>query len=63
MQIEYKKEWMDTYLCILPDNRMEESFEEKMIQYNPGGGRLEFSRQQKDGVFMLSFPSESIRSG
>ncbi|MBO5353311.1 MAG: FHA domain-containing protein [Lachnospiraceae bacterium] len=49
MQIEYKKEWMDTYLCILPDNRMEESFEEKMIQYNPGGGRLEFSRQQKDG--------------
>lgn len=49
MQVEYKKEWMDTYLWVLPENRTEESFEEKMIQYNPGGGRLEFSRQQKDG--------------
>ena len=49
MQVEYKKEWMDTYLWILPDNRTEEGFEEKMIQHNPGGGRLEFCRQQKDG--------------
>lgn len=49
MQIEYKKEWMDTYFRILPDNRVEESFEEKMIQQNPGGGRLDFSRQQECG--------------
>lgn len=49
MQVEYKKEWMDTYLWVLPDTRVEESYEEKMIQYNPGGGRLEFSRQEKDG--------------
>ena len=49
MQIEYKKEWMDTYLWVLPDNRTEESFEEKMIRHNPGGGRLEFTRQEKDG--------------
>lgn len=49
MQVEYKKEWMDTYLWVLPDSLKEESYEEKMIKYNPGGGRLEFSRQQKDG--------------
>lgn len=49
MQIEYKKEWMDTYLWVLPDHPLEESYEEKMIKYNPGGGRLEFSRQQKEG--------------
>lgn len=49
MQVEYKKEWMETYLWILPDNHTEESYEEKMIKCNPGGGRLEFSRQEKDG--------------
>ena len=49
MQVEYKKEWMDTYLWVLPDNRAEESYEEKMIKYNPGGGRLEFFRQEKEG--------------
>jgi len=49
MQAEYMKEWMETYLWILPDNRTEETFEEKMIKYNPGDGRLEFSRQQKCG--------------
>ena len=49
MQVEYKKEWMDTYLWVLPDNRTEESYEEKMILYNSGGGRLEFSRQEKEG--------------
>ena len=49
MQAEYKKEWMETYLWILPDNPPEDDFEEKMIENNPGGGRLEFSRQQKDG--------------
>ena len=49
MQAEYKKEWMETYLWVLPDNLAEESFEEKMIQNNPGGGRLELCRRQKDG--------------
>lgn len=49
MQVEYKKEWMETYLWVLPDNRKPESYEELMIKYNPGGERLEFSRQEKDG--------------
>ena len=49
MQVEDKKEWMDTYLWVLPDNRVEESYEEKMIKYNSGGGRLEFFRQEKEG--------------
>lgn len=49
MQAEYKKEWMDTYLWVLPDNRKEESCEERMIKHNPGEGRLEFFRQEKDG--------------
>lgn len=50
MQIEYKKEWMDTFLWIFPDNPTEESYEERMVKHNPGGGRLEFSREQKEGV-------------
>lgn len=49
MQVEYKKEWMDTYLWVLPEKHTEDSYEEKMIKYNPGGRRLEFFRQQKDG--------------
>ena len=49
MQVEYKKEWMDTYLWILSEKDTEESYEEKMIRYNPGEGRLEVSRQEKEG--------------
>ena len=49
MRVEYKKEWMDTYLWVLPENSAEESYVEKMLLYNPGGGRLEFSKQEKDG--------------
>jgi len=49
MRVEYKKEWMDTYLWVLPDHPTEESFEEKMIKCNPGSGRLEFLREEKDG--------------
>lgn len=49
MKAEYKKEWMDTYLWVLPDEKPQESYEEKMIKHNPGGGRLEFFRQEKDG--------------
>jgi len=47
MQVEYKKEWMDTFLWVLPDKDSPESYEEKMIKYNPGGW-LDFTRQQKD---------------
>ena len=49
MQVEYKKEWMDTYLWILSEKDTEASYEEKMIKSNPGGGRLEFSRQEQEG--------------
>jgi len=49
MQSEYIKEWMDTHLWVLPDHIVEESYEENMIRHNPGGGRLEFSRREKDG--------------
>ena len=30
MQIEYKKEWMDTYLWVLPDGQAEGPYIEKM---------------------------------
>ena len=49
MQAEYKKEWMDTYLWVRPDHPAEESYVERMLLHNPGEGRLEFSRQEKDG--------------
>lgn len=49
MQAEYKKEWMDTYLWILPEHQIEDSYIEKMLLYNQGEGRLEFSKQQKEG--------------
>lgn len=49
MQVEYKKEWMDTYLWVLPENRVEESYVEHMLFHNQGEGRLDFSRQEKDG--------------
>lgn len=50
MQAEYKKEWMETYLWIFPENRKKDSYEEKMALYNPGAGRLEFSIQEKEGT-------------
>ncbi len=49
MQIEYKKEWMETYLWVLPDKQPEASYVEKMLSYNQGEGRLEFSRQEQNG--------------
>ena len=49
MQVEYKKEWMDTYLWILPEKQNEDCYVERMLLHNPGEGRLEFSRQHKDG--------------
>lgn len=50
MQVEYKKEWMDTYLWVLPDKQAEDNYVEQMLRYNPGEGRLDFSKQEKDGV-------------
>ncbi len=55
MQVEYIKEWMDTYLWVLPDTDSPESFEEKMIQCNPGGGWLPFTRQSKNGEDYLCY--------
>lgn len=49
MQVEYKKEWMDTYLWVLSENQMQDNYIEKMLLHNQGEGRLEFSKQQKDG--------------
>ncbi len=49
MRVEYKKEWMDTYLWILPEQRPEQTYIEQMLLHNQGEGRLEFSKQDKDG--------------
>ena len=43
VQVEYKKEWMDTYLWILPENQIQDSYIEKMLLHNQGEGRLEFT--------------------
>ena len=55
MQVEYIKEWMDTYLWILPDKDSPESYEEKMIRCNPERGWLAFSRQSKNGEDYLCY--------
>lgn len=49
MQVEYKKEWMDAYLWVRPDQCPERSYVEQMLLYHPGEGRLEFSLQEKEG--------------
>ena len=49
MQVEYRKEWMDTYLWVQPEQMPEESYVEQMLVHNPGEGRLDFSRQEKEG--------------
>ena len=49
MQAEYKKEWMDTYLWVLSEHSGEHYFEEQMLLHNPGEGRLDFFKQEKDG--------------
>ena len=49
MQVEYKKEWMDTYLWVLSETQIQDNYIEKMLLHNQGEGRLEFSKQQKDG--------------
>ncbi len=55
MRVEYKKEWMDTFLWVLPDKDCPESYEEKMIKSNPGGGWLDFTRQQMGGEEYLCY--------
>ena len=40
---------MDTYLWVLPENKTTEPYVEQMLLHNQGEGRLEFSRQEKDG--------------
>jgi hypothetical protein len=55
MQVEYVKEWMDTYLWVLPDKDCQECYEEKMIRCNPDGGWLSFSRQSKNGEEYLCY--------
>ena len=49
VQVEYKKEWMDTYLWVLSETQIQDSYIEKMLLHNQGEGRLEFSKQQKEG--------------
>ena len=49
MQVEYKKEWLDTYLWVLSEHHIQDSYIEKMLLHNQGEGRLEFSKQQCDG--------------
>ena len=49
VQVEYKKEWMDTYLWVLSETQIQDNYIEKMLLHNQGEGRLEFSKQQKDG--------------
>lgn len=48
MQMEYKKEKGETYLRILSEKTEVCKYEEKMLVYNPGEGRLEFSVQQEE---------------
>lgn len=55
MQVEYKKEWMDTYLWVLPDKPCPKSFEEQMINHNSSGGWVEFIHQEKDGEEYLCY--------
>ncbi|MGN0505018.1 MAG: DUF6382 domain-containing protein [Lachnospiraceae bacterium] len=49
MRAEYRREWMETYLQVFPEKAGEEAYIEKMLKYQPGGGRLEFLKELKDG--------------
>lgn len=49
MQAEYRKEWMETYLWVKKETEGEQEYVEKMLQYNPGEGRLPFLKQQEQG--------------
>lgn len=49
MQVEYKKEWMDSYLWVRPEHCPERFYVEQMLLRHPGEGRLEFTLQEKEG--------------
>lgn len=49
MQAEYIKEWTETYLRVFPEHVSTETYIERMLKYQPGNGRLEFSKEFQDG--------------
>lgn len=49
MQAEYIKEWTETYLQVFPEHMSAETYIEHMLKYQPGIGRLEFSKEFQDG--------------
>lgn len=49
MQAEYRKEQTDTYLWILAEIPGKYEDTENMLRYNPGEGRLEFSKREENG--------------
>ena len=49
MQAEYRKENADTYLWVLQEKEEVSGYLEKMLQYNPGEGRLECRKRQENG--------------
>lgn len=49
MQTEYRKEWAETYLQIFFEHIDVEPYIERMLKYQPGVGRLEFSREFQNG--------------
>ena len=48
MHVEYKKVKNDTYLWILPEKAEGFEYAERMLEYNPGEGRLEFSKNWEE---------------
>lgn len=49
MQAEYRKENTETYLWILQEKEDVSGYLDKMLQYNPGDGRLECVKVQENG--------------
>lgn len=49
MQAEYIKEWAETYLQVVFEHMNAEPYIERMLKYQPGAGRLEFSKEFQDG--------------
>lgn len=48
MHIEYKKLKNDTYLWVVPEKTEGAEYAERMLEYNPGEGRLEFSKHHEE---------------
>lgn len=49
MRTEYKREWMETYLHVFPEELHSVSYIDSMLKYQSGGNRLEFSREYPSG--------------